>query len=56
MLRRHITGIRCASNLMPVNLLRKFNVKRELRFCTLCNTKEIGNEMHIIMNCDLVIM
>ncbi len=50
------TVVRCASNFMPlcqyVNLLRKFNVKRDLRFCTLCNNKEVGTEVHVTMHCE----
>ncbi len=41
-----------ASNLMPVNLLRKFNVRRDLRICTLCNNKEVGTEVHVTMHCE----
>ncbi len=52
MLRRHITGIRCASNLIPVKFLRKFNVRRDLRFCTLCNNKQVGTEVHVTMHCE----
>ncbi len=50
-LRRHITGIRCASNLMPINNLRRKNVKRELRYCTLCDIDKLGSEFHIMCYC-----
>ena len=50
-LKKHISGIRCASNIMPINILRKCNIKREERFCNMCNEKQIGNELHIIMYC-----
>ncbi len=50
-LRRHVTGLRCASNLMPVNYMRKFNVNRNNRYCTLCSNNDLGTEMHIIMRC-----
>ena len=50
-LRRNITGIRCASNILPVNWLRKYQIKRENRYCNLCKTDEIGNEIHTILYC-----
>jgi hypothetical protein len=51
-LRRNITGIRCASNILPINILRKNNVKREFRYCNLCNNNQIGSELHVFMLCD----
>lgn len=51
MLRKHISGIRCASNILPINFLRKRNVKRENRYCKLCNENKIGDELHVIMKC-----
>ena len=53
-LRRNISGIRCASNLLPVNYLRKFNIKKESRLCSMCNNNEIGTELHVIMLCENV--
>ena len=50
-LRKHITGLRCASNILPVNYLRKKGVKRDERFCTMCNNNDIGTEIHTIMKC-----
>ncbi len=51
-LRRQITGIRCGSNLMPINYLRKLNIKRQERICTLCsNGSYLGTEMHLVMEC-----
>ncbi len=35
-LRRHITRIRCPTNILPINILRKYNIKRQYRFCILC--------------------
>ncbi len=43
--RKNITGIRCASNILPINALRKLNIKREFRICSLCI------EMHVLMDC-----
>lgn len=51
-LKRHISGIRCASNILPINNLRKYNIKRQERFCNMCNEKKLGNELHIIMKCN----
>ena len=50
-LRRNITQVRCASNILPINILRKYGVKREQRFCQMCKTKELGTELHTIMYC-----
>ncbi len=47
----YITGIRCGSNLMPINYLRKFYVKRNQRFCNLCNLQTLGSELHVTMKC-----
>ncbi len=29
---KNITGVRCASNILPINHLRKYNIKNELRW------------------------
>ena len=50
-LRRNITGIRCASNVLPVNMLRKRGVPRDPRFCSFCDSQEIGTEFHVSMIC-----
>jgi hypothetical protein len=50
-LRKVISGIRCASNIIPINLLRKSYIKREARFCNMCNTQQLGTVMHIITLC-----
>ncbi len=36
---------------MPVNLLRKKNVPKENRLCNLCDTNQIGDELHIVILC-----
>ncbi len=50
-LRKHLTALRCASNLFPINYLRKFNVDRKSRFCNLCQSQNIGDEQHILLKC-----
>ena len=50
-LRRNITNIRISTHNLPIESLRKANVKREERTCPLCSTKEIGSEFHAIINC-----
>ncbi len=50
-IRKNITGIRCASNVLPINALRKLNIKREFRICSLCSAQKLGTEMHILMEC-----
>ncbi len=51
LLRRHLTGLRCAANLMPINKLRKQNIPRENRLCHLCENNRLGNELHILLHC-----
>ncbi len=51
-LRRHISRISCASNILPINILRKCNIKRQHRFCNLCKSNEIGSELDVFMVCN----
>jgi hypothetical protein len=30
---------------------RRLNIAKHLRFCSLCNTCEIGDEFHVLMKC-----
>ena len=50
-LRRNITNIRISTSILPVEILRKRNVKREDRICPLCTSKEICTELHATMYC-----
>lgn len=50
-LRRHITNLRCGSNRMPINWLRKYGINRNERLCTLCNKNQLGSEKHVIIEC-----
>ncbi len=50
-LRKNIIGVRCASNILPINHLRKYNIKKKLRFCRTCKDTIIGTEKHIFMEC-----
>ncbi len=50
-LRKKITGVKCASNILPINHIRKYNIKKELRFCRTFKDNIIGTEKHIFMEC-----
>ena len=50
-LHRNVTALRCASNILPINILRKQNINREKRFCDCCKNKELGTELHVLMLC-----
>ncbi len=50
-LRKNITGVRCDSNILPIDHLRKYNIKRELRFCRTYKDNIINSEKHIFMEC-----
>ena len=49
--KRNITNIRISTHNLPIEKLRKQNIPRKDRICTLCNTSEIGSEEHIIIHC-----
>lgn len=51
LLRRHLSSLRCGSNRMPINWLRKFNVDRDKRICSLCKDNKLGTELHMIFEC-----
>ena len=36
---------------LPIEYGRWNNIPREDRVCTLCNTKEVGDEFHYLFNC-----
>ena len=50
-LRRNITNIRISTHKLPIELLRRADIKREYRVCKLCNSNEIGSEFHTIVKC-----
>ncbi len=50
-IRKNITGIRCASIILPINALRKLNIKREFRICSLCSIQQLGTEMYGSLHC-----
>ena len=50
-LRRNITNVRISTSNLPIETLRKANVKREDRICPLCKNGEICTEQHVIMYC-----
>lgn len=50
-LRRNITNIRISTHNLPIESLRKANIKRQDRLCPLCSSNVIGSEFHAIMVC-----
>ncbi len=50
-IRKNSSGIRCASNILPINALRKLNIKREFKMFSVCSAPKLGTEMHILMEC-----
>jgi ribosomal protein S24E len=50
-LRRNITNIRISTHNLPIEVLRKSNIERNMRKCTLCDTGAVGSEVHVLMLC-----
>ncbi len=50
-LRKNITGVRCASNILPINHLRKYNIKTNSDSVEHVKTILIVTEKHIFMEC-----
>jgi hypothetical protein len=50
-LRRNITNIRISTHNLPIETLRKSKIERSKRKCTLCQSGEIGSEIHDTMLC-----
>jgi hypothetical protein len=42
---------RCSNHRLPVQQLRYSNVLRENRVCSLCNTNEMGDDLHYVLMC-----
>ena len=51
-LRRCITNIRISTHCLPIEYLRKYNVDRKARLCSLCNKGQLGTEIHTLLHCD----
>ena len=50
-LRRQITSLRISTHNLPIELLRKHKVDRNLRKCNCCNSGDLGSEIHILLHC-----
>ena len=47
-----LSKFRCNNMRIPVVRGRYNNIPRELRFCNLCNNDVIGDEFHILLECE----
>ena len=50
-LRQSFLRFRLVNHKLPVQQKRLHNMPREERFCTLCDSREIGDEFHYVFNC-----
>ena len=50
-LRRNITSIRVSAHCLPIELLRRRGVERNMRLCNMCPDREIGTEIHVMSYC-----
>ena len=51
-LRILFTQFRLTNTKLPIETGRWFNIDRNKRYCTLCNRNEIGDEFHLLFQCD----
>ena len=51
-LRIIFTQFRLCNTKLPIETGRWFNIDRNERHCILCNIKEIGDEFHLLFQCD----
>lgn len=49
--KRVFTKFRCRNNKFPVEIGCRQNVSREMRFCKLCDVREVGDEYHYLLIC-----
>ena len=47
--RKAICQLRLSAHVLPIETGRHKNIPREERFCTLCNSRKIGDEQHIFI-------
>ena len=43
---------RCINNQLPIETGTRYNIPRDMRYCTCCETREIGDEYHHILICN----
>ena len=46
------TYFRCINNQLPIETGSRHNIPRDMRYCTFCETREIGDEYHYILICN----
>ena len=51
-LRILFTQLRLGNTKLPIKTGRWLNIDRKDRYCTLCNRNEIGDEFHLLFQCD----
>ena len=50
--RKALTRLRLSAHNLPIERGRHLGIPREQRFCTLCKTTAIGDEVHLLANCN----
>ena len=53
-LRFCLANLRCSTHHLEIERGRHQNVTREVRICSICNTKQLGDELHFILSCPLL--
>ena len=48
---KYITKFRLSCTKLPIETGRYTNIDRELRFCNICNSNQIGDEYHLVFEC-----
>jgi hypothetical protein len=51
-LRICMSKFRLCNHKLPIEVGRHNNIERNIRFCTLCNKKDLGDEYHYLFVCD----
>ena len=54
--RMAITKLRLSSHNLPIEQLRYQQVSREERTCSICDTREVGDEVHYLVGCGNEVM
>ena len=49
--RRAMTKLRVSDHQLPIEIGRKHDIERSKRFCQLCDTNKLGNELHALLEC-----
>ena len=49
--RRILTRFRCRNHKLPIEIGCYYNIERNLRTCSVCNSQDVGDEFHYLFNC-----